>query len=171
MKYWWLKRYKDIKIKLIPELSRQVNDNLVMPKNYKERYMVIKENDIEKLNEEDLLIYLYCILNHEKIKNNKIILIINELLKIPDNSMPATNYTLLEMLEDVKKKGEIYVGEGEDGNIHFIIHSNDSLMHRIERLLPFHIHLGYFLGLETKHLLFNMVTQHEGAPHAEEHRK
>ena len=103
MKYWWLKRYKDIKIKLIPELTRQVNDNFVMPKNYKERYLVIKENDIEKLNEEDLVIYLYCILNHEKIKNNKIILIINELLKIPDNSMPATNYTLLEMLEDVKK--------------------------------------------------------------------
>lgn len=103
MKYWWLKRYRDLKIKLIPDLLRQVNDNLVMPKNYKERYNVIKENSIETLEEEDLLIYLYCILNHDKIKNNKIILIIRKLLEIPDNSMPATNYTILEMLEDIKK--------------------------------------------------------------------
>jgi len=103
MKYWWLKRYKGLKIKLIPELTRQVNDNIVMPKNYKDRYSSIKSSDITSLEEEDLLIYLYCLLNHEKIKNNKVILIIDKLLEIPDNSLPATNYTLIEMLEDVKK--------------------------------------------------------------------
>ena len=103
MKYWWLKRYKDLQIKLIPELTRQVNDNIIMPKNYKDRYSSIKSTDINSLEEEDLLIYLYCILNHEKIKNNKVILIIDKLLEIPDNSLPATNYTLLEMLEDIKK--------------------------------------------------------------------
>lgn len=102
MKYWWLKRYKGLKIKLIPELTRQVNDSIVMPKNYRERYSIIKNCDISTLNEEDLLIYLYCILNYEKIKNNKVILIIDKLLEIPDNSMPSTNYNFSEMLAEVK---------------------------------------------------------------------
>ncbi len=101
MKYWWLKRYKGLKIKLIPELIRDVNTYFVLPKNYKDRYDVIKDSDISHLSEEDLRILLAGILNHEKIKNNKVILIIDALLKIPDNSMPETNYTLSEMLEEI----------------------------------------------------------------------
>lgn len=101
MKYWWLKQYKGLKIKLIPDLIRDVNTYFVLPKNYKDRYAVIKDSDISSLKEEDLRILLACILNHEKIKNNKVILIIDALLKIPDNSMPETNYTLEEMLDEI----------------------------------------------------------------------
>ena len=102
MKYWWLKKYKGLKIKSIPELQRDVNSYFVMPKNYKDRYTAIKLSEIETLEEEDLKIYLYTLLNHEKIKNNRIIKIIDRLLEIPDNFLPATNYTLEEMLEEVK---------------------------------------------------------------------
>jgi len=103
MKYWWLKKYKGLKIKSIPELQKDVNSYFVMPKNYKDRYTAIKLSEIETLEEEDLKIYLYTLLNHEKIKNNKIIKVIDRLLDIPDNFLPATNYTLEEMLEEVKE--------------------------------------------------------------------
>lgn len=103
MKYWWLKKYKGLKIKLIPDLIRDVNLYFTLPKNYKDRYAVIKNSDISTLREEDLKILLVSILNHEKIKNNKVIYIIDELLKIPDNFMPETNYTLQEMLEEIRK--------------------------------------------------------------------
>lgn len=103
MKYWWLKKYKGLKIKSIPELQRDVNSYFVMPKNYRDRYTAIKLCEIETLEEEDLKIYLYTLLNHEKIKNNRIIKIIDKLLEIPDNFLPATNYTLEEMLEEIKQ--------------------------------------------------------------------
>ncbi len=101
MKYWWLKKYKGLKIKLIPDLTNDVNMYFIMPKNYKDRYLAIKDSDISLLSEEDLRIMLYAILNHEKIKNNRIILIIDHLLEFPDNALPATNYTLDEMLEEI----------------------------------------------------------------------
>ena len=101
MKYWWLKKYKGLKIKFIPDLIRDVNLYFVLPKNYKDRYQAIKSSDISILSEEDLKILLVCILNHEKIKNNKVVLIIDELLKIPDNAMPDISYTVSEMLEEI----------------------------------------------------------------------
>jgi len=79
-----------------------------MPKHYMDRYLAIKNSDITTLSEEDLRILLYSILNHEKIKNNRIILIIDRLLEFPDNSLPATNYSLEEMLEEIKGLREIY---------------------------------------------------------------
>lgn len=102
MKYWWLKKYKGLKVKSIPELQKDINNYFVMPKNYKDRYSAIKLGEIEDLEEEDLKIYLYTLLNHEKIKNNRIIKIIDKLLSIPDNFLPATNYTLEEMLDEIK---------------------------------------------------------------------
>lgn len=101
MKYWWLKKYKGLKIKFIPDLIRDVNTYFVLPKNYKDRYQAIKSSDISSLLEEDLKILLVSILNHEKIKNNKVVLIIDALLKIPDNSMPDASYTVSEMLEEI----------------------------------------------------------------------
>ncbi len=101
MKYWWLKKYKSLKIKLIPDLTRDVNTYFIMPKHYLERFRAIRESEIDTFSEEDLRILLYTILNHEKIKNNKIILIIDRLLEIPDNFLPATNYSLEEMLEEI----------------------------------------------------------------------
>lgn len=103
MKYWWLKKYKGLKIRFIPELKKDVNNYFVMPKNYKDRYTAIKLSEIESLEEEDLKIYLYTLLNHEKIKNNRIVKIIDRLLDIPDNFLPATNYTLEEMLDEIKQ--------------------------------------------------------------------
>lgn len=102
MKYWWLKKYKGLKIKLIPDLTHDVNTYFVMPKHYKDRYFTIKDSEVTSLQEEDLRILLYVILNHEKIKNNKVILIIDRLLEIPDNSLPTTNYSLEEIIEEIK---------------------------------------------------------------------
>ena len=101
MKYWWLKKYKGLKIKLIPDLIRDVNTYFVLPKNYKDRYQAIKSSDISSLSEEDLKILLVSILNHEKIKNNKVVLIIDALLKYVDNSMPDASYTVDEMLSEI----------------------------------------------------------------------
>ncbi len=102
MKYWWLKKYKGLKIRLIPDLIRDVNTYFILPKNYKERYSMIKTSDISTLEEEDLKIMLFSILNHERIKNNRVILIIDALLKIPDNFLPEVSYTVSEMLEEIK---------------------------------------------------------------------
>lgn len=102
MKYWWLKKYKDIKLDDIDNLIRDVNYYIVMPKDYVTRYSLIKNSDINKLMEEDLIIYLYCLLKNEKINsNNKLLLIINRLLEFPDTSMPSTNYSLSDMLDEI----------------------------------------------------------------------
>lgn len=111
MKYWFLKKYKNLKITLIPELTRDINTYMVMPKHYKERYQAIKDSDINTLEEEDLRILLYWILNHKKIKNNKIIIIIDKLLEIPDTFLPATNYSLEEMLIETKELKRHYPTE------------------------------------------------------------
>lgn len=102
MKYWFLKKYKNLKITLIPELTRDINTYMIMPKHYKDRYQAIKDSDITTLEEEDLRILLYWILNHKKIKNNKVILILDKLLEIPDNFLPSTNYSLEEMLIEMR---------------------------------------------------------------------
>lgn len=82
-----------------------------MPKNYKDRYLAIRNSEINLLSEEDLRILLYAILNHEKIKNNRIIQIIDRLLEFPDNALPTTNYSLEEMLEEIDNLKDNYPTE------------------------------------------------------------
>lgn len=103
MKYWWLEKYKDFKILQIVDLKTDINYFLTMPKNYEKKYLEIKDKDIESLEEEDLLILLKKIVNSKNLKDNKLILIIKKLLTIPDNSFPASDYNLNEMLEEIEK--------------------------------------------------------------------
>jgi len=102
LKYGWLKKYKNLKIKAIPDLTNDINTYFIMPKHYYDRYLAIKNSDIDSMSEEDLRILLYAILNHEKIKNNRIIRILDRLLEYPDNAMPSTNYNLEEMLDEIR---------------------------------------------------------------------
>jgi len=102
MKYWWLEKYKNFKIIQVNELINDVNYFLTMPKNYEKKYNELKNENIDNLDEEDLLILLYKIINTKNIKNNNLSKIINKLLTIPDNSFPSSDYSLKEMLDEIK---------------------------------------------------------------------
>lgn len=102
MKYWWLEKYRNFKIIQINELQDDVNYFLTMPKNYEKQYQQLKGKDINTLEEEELLILLKKIVNTKNIKDNSLGIIIEKLLQIPDNSFPPSDYTLEEMLREIK---------------------------------------------------------------------
>ncbi len=103
MKYWWLEKYSNFKFIQITDLIDDVNYFLIMPKDYEKRYFLLEKVPIDDLPEEDLLILLKGIIEKKKIKDNKLNLIINRLLTIPDNSFPESDYSLKEMLEEIKQ--------------------------------------------------------------------
>lgn len=102
MKYWWLEKYRDFKIIQIKELQDDINYFLTVPKNYKKQYEALKDKDVNLLEEEDLLIILKKIVDTKNIKDNSLNIIIEKLLQLPDNSFPASDYTLQEMLMEIK---------------------------------------------------------------------
>ena len=102
MKYWYLEKYKDIKITEINALKEDLKFFITSVKIAKKEAEELLTLNINKLKEEELLILLNYILYYKLSALNKIILIINKLLEIPDNSMPITNYTLEEMFFEIK---------------------------------------------------------------------
>lgn len=124
MKYWWLEKYRNFKIIQTKELQEDVNYFLVMPKNYEKQYQILKEKNINTLKEEELLILLKKIISTKNIKDNSLNTIINKLLEIPDNSFPASDYTLLEMLKEIKnlKNNPPFQEKIENNNIAICYH-------------------------------------------------
>ena len=106
MKYWWLEKYHDFKIIQMNELTEDIHYFLTMPKNYEKKYQQIKEKNIDSLEEEELLILLEKIVDTKNIKDNRLNSNIDTLLQIPDNSFPASDYTLKQMLEEIKNLKE-----------------------------------------------------------------
>ena len=102
MKYWWLEKYKNFKIVQISELYYDVHYFITMPKNYEKQYQSLKDKNIDDLLEEELLILLYKIVTTKNIKNNYLNVIIEKLLEIPDNSFPSSDYSLKEILDEIK---------------------------------------------------------------------
>ena len=102
MKYWWLEKYKNFKIIQINDLYKDVHYFITMPKNYEKQYQILKNKEINNLLEEELLIILYKIVTTKNIKNNHLNIIIEKLLEIPDNSFPSSDYSLIEMLDEIK---------------------------------------------------------------------
>ena len=102
MKYWWLEKYKNFKIVQINDLYTDVHYFITMPKNYEKQYQILKDKNIGDLLEEELLIILYKIVTTKNIKNNHLNIIIEKLLEIPDNSFPSSDYSLIEMLDEIK---------------------------------------------------------------------
>ena len=82
MKYWWLEKYHDFKIIQVKELQEDINYFLTMPKNYEKQYQLLKEKDIDTLEEEELLILLKRTVNTKKIKDNSLSYIIEKLLLV-----------------------------------------------------------------------------------------
>ena len=103
MKYWWLEKYKNFKIIQIKDLIKDINYFLTMPKNYEKTYDILKNENTENLNEEELLVLLKVIVTTKNVKDNKLSLIIKRLLTIPDNSFPKSDYSLEETLEEISK--------------------------------------------------------------------
>lgn len=101
MKYWWLKKYENLQIKMIPELLHDIEYFLVMPKNYLIIYERIKDLNVDELREEELLVNLYMLVSSKKIKDNSLLLIIKKLLSIPDNSLPISDYSLKDILNEI----------------------------------------------------------------------
>lgn len=87
---------------MLPSLFSDVQYFLVMPKNYIEIYQNLKDIDIELLAEEDLCILLYGISVTKTVKNNALGKIIEKLLLIPDTSLPISDYSLLEVIEEIR---------------------------------------------------------------------
>ena len=81
MKYWWLEKYKNFKIIQINDLYKDVHYFITMPKNYEKQYKIVTTKNI---------------------KNNHLNIIIEKLLEIPDNSFPSSDYSLIEMLDEIK---------------------------------------------------------------------
>lgn len=119
MKYWWLEKYKNFKIVEITELANDINYFLTMPKDYDKRYELLKDVDINILDEEDLLILLKKIVVTKNIKDSSLSKIINKLLLIPDDSFPNSDYSIEEILEEIKnlKKNYPYQEKLENNNI------------------------------------------------------
>lgn len=119
MKYWWLEKYLNLEVKLIPQLFDDIRYFLVMPKNYLKVYEDIKDKDIDSLLENELLINLYVLVSTKKIKNNRILLIIEKLLTYPDTNLPISDYSLKEVLVEIKnlKDNHPYAEKLDNNNI------------------------------------------------------
>ena len=102
MKYWWLENYKNLQIKMIPELLHDMDYFLVMLKNYVKIYEKIKDVEVDRLKEEELLINLYVLVSSKKIKDNRVLLLIQKLLDIPNNFLPISDYSLKEILKEIE---------------------------------------------------------------------
>ena len=102
MKYWWLEKYQNLEMKMLPSLFLDVQYFLVVPKNYVEVYQKLKDVDIELLTEAELCILLYWISVTKTVKNNLLGKIIEKLLLIPDTSLPISDYSLLEVIDEIR---------------------------------------------------------------------
>lgn len=102
MKYWWLEKYQNLEMKMLPSLFLDVQYFLVVPKNYVEFYQKLKDVDIELLTEAELCILLYWISVTKTVKNNLLGKIIEKLLLIPDTSLPISDYSLLEVIDEIR---------------------------------------------------------------------
>lgn len=102
MKYWLLEKYRNFRIVQINELSNDVHYFVTMPTNYNQQYQFLQNKSLDTLEEEELLIILRKIVDTKNIKDNSLGIIIEKLLQIPDNSFPASDYTLQEMLLEIK---------------------------------------------------------------------
>ncbi|MDD6223818.1 MAG: hypothetical protein PUB18_02330 [bacterium] len=101
MKYWWLQKYQKLGIKQLPDLCYDLNYFLVMPKRYLKIFDSTKDILVDELNEYELLIHLYVLVTTKKIKDNRVLLIINRLLTFPDTNLPVSDYSLTEMFEEI----------------------------------------------------------------------
>jgi len=102
MKYWWLEKYQNLEVKKLPELFSDIQYFLIVPKNYIQIYKKIENLEISNLSEEEMCIILYRISITKNVKNCKLHQIIHQLLLIPDTSLPISDYTLAEMIEEIK---------------------------------------------------------------------
>jgi len=80
MKYWWLKKYQSLEVKMLPELYDDIRYFVIMPKNYSSWYEENKNANIDELAEEELLMLLYGIVSTKNVKDNRLRLIIKKLL-------------------------------------------------------------------------------------------
>lgn len=117
MKYWWLNKYKHLVVKMIPNLIIDLNYFLIMPKNYLKLYEKIKLLPVSELKEQELLINLYVLINSKNLKDNRVLLIIDELLKVPDTNLPISDYSLKDIIEEIKNlKNNLPIQEKLDFN-------------------------------------------------------
>lgn len=102
MKYWWLEKYQNIEVRLLPQLFSDIEYFLTMPKNYNKIYNQLKEVNFEQLTEEELCIILYRIAVTKNVKDETLRKVIDKLLKIPDTSLPISDYTFHEIFDEIK---------------------------------------------------------------------
>lgn len=101
MKYWWLEKYKSLEVKMLPDLFSDIQYFLTIPKNYIRIYREIQDKPVSFLLEEEMCIILYRISVTKNVKDEKLAQIIEQLLTIPDCSLPISDYSLSEILEEV----------------------------------------------------------------------
>lgn len=90
----------------------------------KERFYTFMKKDIASLNDAELEVYLYCILTdckindtlEQKILDRTLPTILEAMLKVPDTSLPISNYTFSEILEEIS-------------NLHTVLPTKDKVSH------------------------------------------
>ena len=102
MKYWWLLKYKNLEMKMLSSLFLDVQYFLVVPKNYMEIYQKLKNREVQLLTEPEMCILLYGISVTKTVKNNVLGKFIERLLLVPDTSLPISDYSLLEVIEEIR---------------------------------------------------------------------
>lgn len=105
MKYWWLETYQDLEVKMLPQLFADIQYFLVMPKNYMQIYEQICTMDISTLSEQEMCIILYRISVTKNVKDSRVRQIIQRLLLVPDTSLPISDYSINDILEEIFKLG------------------------------------------------------------------
>lgn len=124
MKYKWLESYIDF-FKNITEEELKLNESketiqafftdceyyLAYLAYSTERFALIKNKEINVLNDSDLELYLYytlteckTVLNYldKKILDRTIYTIIKAMLRVPDTNLPISDYSFVEMINEVK---------------------------------------------------------------------
>lgn len=119
MKYWWLEKYQNLEVKMLPELFLDIQYFLTMPKNYLQVYKKIENLPISELSEEEMCIALYYISVTKNVKDNKICQIIEQLLLVPDTSLPISDYNLSEIIHEIwgLKKKKATVNQMDSNNV------------------------------------------------------
>ncbi len=119
MKYWWLEKYTELEVRMLPELFLDIQFFLTMPKNYLQIYKKIESLPISTLSEEEMCIVLYYISVTKNVKNNHISQIIERLLLVPDTSLPISDYNLSEIIHEIYglKEKKAMVDQMDSNNV------------------------------------------------------
>ena len=138
MKYWWIKKYlpffekieeKDLKTKkgkqILQDFFKDANLFLTLPHHYMDLFLTLKEEDTKDYQLQlKLGYYLYLktvdpIYFKKELVNKNFYKLLKEMEVIVDTYLPVTDYTMEDILEEVKDlpKVDTSISKKQNNNI------------------------------------------------------